>query len=401
MSARDIISTLATRVALVAAGVLSSVITARYLGPEGRGQFFYWTAVAAVVVQFGNAGLHASNAYLLTKRGVGAGVLSANSMFVSWMAGSVLVGVALVILDIFGQGSESRLVLSLALVALAVGGLYTLLGSNLMVAMGHVGEFNLAELVSRYGSVLVLLLAAWYWREVQPMLVALGLASLGSAAFVAWRLQRLAPMQRPSRSVLKAGIGYGTRAYLAACLGLVVSRTNAFLLEPMVDATEYGTWSIAMQFFDVINVIPASLALVLFPRILRSDQPHRLLMPQVLLVVGMILAVSLGFALLGPYVIRLLYGAAFDPAYQHLLWALPGAFGVGVTSILSQYLAAQGFPWALVLVWLVVALVQAGLALLLIPQHGADGAMMALSLAYVLTTALVAGLTLVVRRRQI
>lgn len=400
MSTRDVVGTLVTRVALIAAGLLSSVITARYLGPEGRGEFFYWSAVAAFVVQFGNAGLHASNAYLLTKRGAPAGVLSVNSLIVSLLAGCALVLLALPLLAASGQSWGLLGSRSVALMLLAVGGLFTLLGSNLLVALGRIGEFNLVELVSRYGSVLVLLLAAWLWRDVHHMLLALGLASIGSAAFVLWRLQAHAPLGRPSAAVLRDGMGYGLRAYLAACLGMVVARTNAFLLEPLVPASEYGTWSIAMQFFDVINVVPTSLALVLFPRILRSDEPHRLLLPQILLVTAMLIAVLLGFIVLGPWVIRLLYGPSFDPAYRHLLWALPGALGFGITSILSQYLAAKGFPWSLVLVWLVVAAVQALAAWMLIPWGGADGAMASLSVAYVLTAMLVGLLAVRIKKRN-
>ena len=400
MSARDIVGTLATRVALIAAGLLSSVITARYLGPDGRGAFFYWTAVMAVIVQFGNLGLHASNAYLLTKRGVSAGVLTANSIVVALVVGTGLSVVALVVMHGLGVMGDARLVTSVALVSLSVGSLCALLGTNLLIALGQVGEFNRVELVTRYGAVLVLFAAAWQWRDVDAMLLAFGLAMLAAAAYTISRVLRHAALEPPSLSVLRLGFGYGLRAYLLACLGLLVSRINAFILEPQIDATQYGIWSIAMQFFDVINVIPASLAIVLFPRILRSDQPDRLLWPQVGLVVVLLLIVALTFALIGPYVIHVLYGEAFAPAYWQLLWALPGVFGVGVTSILSQYLAAQGFPWRLVWIWVVVAIVQAALAYLLIPSHGASGAMLALSVSYLLLMVLVVCLTLSVRRRH-
>lgn len=400
MSARDVVGTLATRVALIAAGLLSSVITARYLGPDGRGAFFYWMTMVAVIVQFGNMGLHASNAYLLTKRNTSGGVLLANSVLVSAVVGSVLTLLVLAALQLRSGAVDWVSVKSLALWLLAVGSLCALLGSNLLIALGRVGEFNLVELVARYGSVSVLFVAAWWWRDVDAMLLAFGVAGVVAALFTVWRVQRHALIERPSLAVLRRGFAYGLRAYLAACLGLLVSRVSAFVLEPLVDPTEYGVWSIAMQFFDVINVIPASLAIVLFPRILRSERPDRLLLPQVGLVLVLLTLVSLGFVLLGPYVIRLLYGADFAPAYGQLLLALPGIFGVGVTSILSQYLAAQGFPWSLVLVWTVVAAVQCVLALLLIPIRGADGAMLSLSASYLLLMVLVFALTLLIRRKH-
>ncbi len=400
MSARDVVGTLATRMALIAAGLLSSVITARYLGPDGRGTFFYWTAVMAVIVQFGNMGLHASNAYLLTKRGISAGVLSANSALVALLLGTVFTFLALAIVYWRGGPGDWPPMRSFALWTLSVGSLCALLGSNLLVALGRVGEFNLVELVTRYASVLILFLVAMVCRDVDAMLLAFGVAIMAAAVFTMWRVQRHAPIERPSLGVLRMGFAYGLRAYLVACLGLLVSRINAFILEPQIDATQYGVWSIAMQFFDVINVIPASLAIVLFPRILRSERPDRLLLPQVALVVALLLAVAVTFTLIGPYVIRILYGVAFEPAYRQLLLAIPGVFGVGVTSILSQYLAAKGFPWILVVVWAVVAVVQGALTTRLIPTYGADGAMLSLSASYLLLMVLVISLTLYVRRKH-
>jgi antigen flippase len=400
MSVAQVVTTLATRLALVAAGLLTSIITARYLGPDGRGQFFFWTTVAALVVQFGNGGLQASNAYLLTRRGADAGVLSANSLLVSLVAGLLLGVLALAVL---GLGNPDRQVVgarAAAVLMLAVSGLYIMLGSNLLVALGRVGEFNRVELVVRYGAVLVLLATAWAWRQVDSLLVALGLVSLASCAFVLWRLQQVAPLGRPSTTVLREGIGYGLRAYLAAGLGMLVARSNAFLLEPRVDAAEYGTWSIAMQFFDVMNLIPASVALVLLPRILRAERPHDMLGPQMLLVGGLLTVVAAGFVLVGAPVIEFLYGAAFVPAYDHLLWGLPGLLGLGLTAILSQYLAAKGLPWSLVWVWLVVALLQGGLAWTLIPHHGVDGAMLSLSIAYLLGLGLIAALVHNLRKRD-
>lgn len=400
MSVATLVSTLATRLALVAAGLLTSVITARYLGPDGRGQFFFWTTVAAVVVQLGNAGLQASNAYLLTRRSTDAGVLSANSLVVSLVAGVLLGGVALAVLAAGDPGRQVAGVRAAAVLMLSVSGLYVMLGSNLLVALGRVGEFNRVELVVRYGSVIVMLAVAWAWRQVDSLLLALGLASLASCAFVLWRLQQVAPLGRPSAKVLREGMGYGLRAYLAAGLGMLVARSNAFLLEPRVDATEYGTWSIAMQFFDVMNLIPASVALVLLPRILRAERPHDMLGPQMLLVGGLLAVVAAGFVLVGAPVIQFLYGAAFVPAYNHLLWGLPGLLGLGLTAILSQYLAAKGLPWSLVWLWLVVALVQGALAWVLIPAHGADGAMLSLSIAYLLGAAMIAALVLNLRKRN-
>src|SRR3989442_8842856 len=59
--------TFATRVFLIGAGVVASVMVARALGPEGRGLYAVAGALAGVGVQFGNLGLHSANTYFAAR----------------------------------------------------------------------------------------------------------------------------------------------------------------------------------------------------------------------------------------------------------------------------------------------------------------------------------------------
>ncbi|MCI0659429.1 MAG: hypothetical protein L0170_20460, partial [Acidobacteria bacterium] len=64
----DVAATFASRLILVGFGVASSVLTARYLGPAGRGSLATLTALAGIGLQLGNLGLHASNTYQVSRR---------------------------------------------------------------------------------------------------------------------------------------------------------------------------------------------------------------------------------------------------------------------------------------------------------------------------------------------
>lgn len=60
-------STFANRILLLGMGLITSVIVARILKPEGRGLYAVTIAITAAGVQFGNFGLHASNTYHAAK----------------------------------------------------------------------------------------------------------------------------------------------------------------------------------------------------------------------------------------------------------------------------------------------------------------------------------------------
>ncbi len=66
---RDVVPTLAARVFVIVCGLASSIIMAKVLGPEGRGEYFYIVTLAQLAMQVGNLGLGSSNT---SHRGPGA-----------------------------------------------------------------------------------------------------------------------------------------------------------------------------------------------------------------------------------------------------------------------------------------------------------------------------------------
>lgn len=389
---KQIVWTLIVRVLLIAAGFVSSIITARFLGPEGRGVFFYWTTLAAFAIQFGNLGLHSSNTYLLTKGRARLSALAENSLWVSLIGGGVLGGLFILLLWLMDGATGGRWSLLLPALFLIPSGLYFLLGTNLLVAEGRIGEYNGFELAYRYLGLAAMFFSAWYWGSPQALLLIMGVVAGLMCLPLYHRLRVLGGDGAGSFLLIRQGFGYAMRAYLAAALGFAVLRLNALLIEKYRDAETLGVWSISVQLLDVILVIPSTIALVLLPRIMRSEQPYQLMQTQLRLVSITLVVVCAVVGWLGHDFIMLVYGKAFADAYTMLLWGLPGIFALGLTSILSQYLASAGIPLTLVFIWMTGLVAELVLALWLIPIHGGIGAMLALSAAYLLILGMVWGL---------
>lgn len=379
---RQMLGTLAVRILLIAAGFISSIITAHFLGPEGRGIFFYWTTLAAFAIQFGNLGLHSSNTYLLTKRRVQLSALTTNSLWISVIAGAALAGLLTLSMWLKDDSLQNKWLLLLPILLMIPSGLYFLLGINLLVAEGRIGEYNGFELANRYLGLAATTFAAWYWYVPEALLVAMGMTSVAMCLLLYRRLRALGGVGRGSFILVRMGLGYAMRAYMASVLGFAVLRLNTLLIEQYMDAMTLGMWSIAAQLLDVILTIPSTIALVLLPRIMRSEQPYMLMQAQFRLVAIALLLVCVATVWLGHGLITLVYGESFEGAYAMLLWGLPGVFALGLTSILSQYLASEGIPLTLVFVWAIGLAVEWILAIWLIPNQGATGAMQSLSLAY-------------------
>jgi O-antigen/teichoic acid export membrane protein len=257
-----------------------------------------------------------------------------------------------------------------------------MLGTNLLVAEGRISQYNGFEIANRYLALGAVLFSVWYWRTPQALLLVIGLlAALMCLPLYAY-LQKLDQGGGASLRLLRSGLGYAMRAYMVATLAFFVLRMNALLLEKYTNPTALGLWSIAAQIIDVIIVIPNTAALVLLPRIIRSDQPYQLMQSQLRMVAACLALVCVAAVWFGRDAILLVYGARFEPAYAMLLWGLPGAFALGLTSILSQYLASVGMPFAVVWIWFIGLVVEFVCALWWIPKYGGEGAMASLSVAY-------------------
>lgn len=373
--------TAATRVALTAFGLLTSIITARYLGQAGRGDYFFMITLCAVIVQLANVGLPASNTYLVARRAGRIGALLTNSVWVSLgVAGGIgaLVALAAHASGMLQDTPASYLWLS---AALAPPSLLYLLASNLLVGTERIHAYNAVEIGSR---VLVLagMIAAAVYGAGPGGFVAAAIVSWSAAALAtAWLVVGRRPLSpRFDAAVFREGFRFATKAYVVTLLSFLVLRANIFVLRREFGPADLGLYSVAAQIGDVLAVLPQAVALVLFPRLLRQETGRWATTVRTAVVVGAVMIVACGVtALLAEPVISLLFGASFEPSARVLYWMLPAVLCLGVSGVFSQYLSAVGIPRPVIAVWAAGVGLVAVLSLVLIPDRGAAGAAVALS----------------------
>ena len=93
---RQIALTAGTRLGLTVFGLVTSIVTARFLGQSGRGDYFFIVTLAALIVQFANLGLPSSNTYFAARDPERTPQLVANALWISLGVGGGLgVGIAL------------------------------------------------------------------------------------------------------------------------------------------------------------------------------------------------------------------------------------------------------------------------------------------------------------------
>ena len=82
--------------------------------------------------------------------------------------------------------------------------------------------------------------------------------------------------------------------------------------------------------------------------------------------------------------VRVLFGAQFLPAAELYYWIVPGAFSLGMLTILSHHFAGTGFPLEAMLIWFIGLAVNIAINLAFLEEHGTYIASLASSVAYVI-----------------
>lgn len=345
---RHFSTTAATRLVLVAFGLATSLLTARLLGPEGRGEYFFVVTFANTIVQFANLGLHSANTYFVARDRRHATAYASNSLWMALGFGGcvgLLAAVVVWALGMYPDLSFRHLLLGAAFVPPL---LFFNLGGNLLVGLGEISAFNRLQLTSAILSLVFFAVAGFWKGSAGAVLFAAVAAQTSVGVLLTFGLsKRLRGFPGAfHRDVLRGSLHYAFRAYLACLLGYVALRAPVFFLRRYASGEAMGHYSIASQMADLLIIFPQSLSLVLFPELVREAASGRwsVLTKNLrwsALIFGAVIAVA---CLVADPLIQLAFGARFLPAGALFRGLAPGVFCLGLTSILSQSLAAIGFP---------------------------------------------------------
>jgi len=388
--------TFATRLLMIFNSVAAGIIVAHWLGAEGVGQLAVINVAVATVVQLGSFGLPSSNTYFIAQDQTHFRAAAINSLLFALATGIILAlalsAIASLRPDWFGF--SPRL---LRIAALSIPfQLITLIGLNILLAVGRIREFNLLDLAGQsfvlINAALVLLLLK---RGLETLVTFNTLASILVALVIAVLLVMSAKTLAHSKwradiALLRRMIFYGLKFHVSILAGAIIVRADLLVVNHFRGAAEAGVYSVASQFALLLMLLPGVIATLLFPRV-TSEQDVRgettcLVSRYTTFVMFLCCLAAVPFSLLLP----LIYGAAFADATTLLLILLPGVYLIGLESVLVQHFNALGLPRAIPLYWVVTLILNLVLVFALVPRFGAQGAAVASTISYAAIFALVA-----------
>jgi len=357
---REVLASALSRGLALVVGVATAIITARTLGVDGRGEYFYIVTIGLLATQLANGGLSSSNTFLAARLRGDVPILLVNSLWVSLLAAPLAaVGVSYAASRISAAPTQ-LLILTSWTVLLAPAALFYLLTSNLLIGIQDFTRHNAIIVATSIVRLLLFIAAALYWGTVHAFLAVLVLTTIGSCIATGVALTRNAiPVDSlwPSTPMLGRSMGLASRAFLTLLLAYLLSRMPVIALGFNGDTHSVGVVSVVLQILDVLAILPASVGMVLFPKLVsgtESEGIKRTLWALVWTLATMLLACGL-LAVISVPLVRILFGDEFAAASEALRWALPGAIFLAMAGVLGQYLAAGGFPLSSVAAWVLAA----------------------------------------------
>jgi O-antigen/teichoic acid export membrane protein len=398
---RDAAVTVGSRVVLAVLIFGTDIVLARLLGPSAKGRFaivLLYSQLVALVLGWGmdQALAVASGRSLRSAR---AGFANA----VLWTA--VVGGFGLVVSAwAYGLGKpgppDGPLVSLLPHLsarqflysAIAVPGelffaiaLFALLGRRL------IASYAAARILRRLTLLVLLVGAAAVARLSLEVALAMNLVALALTALLIVAIARRHGFLsvRPSRALLVEQMAFGTRAVPGALAERLQFRADSFLVNLLLGVKWTGIYSVTSGLAETLWYIPNALGIVMFSRAVDPATDSGRVAAALTRATVLVAAVSaIPAAVLGPSLVRLVYGSTFADAGVALRYILPGIVAYSIVAVLTRYLSGQGHPGTTTLIMALGLGLNLLANLFLIPRLGINGAGLSSSISYTATAVL-------------
>ena len=383
-----VLQTMLTQALVIGINLLTGVLTARMLGPEGRGVFAAATLWPQLLLATSFLGMPSAIVYFTRMHRQAAGSIFAASIIIAaaYFCLTTVVGLIAAPLTMRHYSADAVL---LAQVCAVMTGFYVLqmLLRQLFVGLGLFASFNLTVCLppALYLGGLLIALALGKLTVVSATLCLMG----SMAVTAVWMFCRVNLVCRPVTRGLSGWfrpiLSYATRGAAADFLAGVASFSDRLILIAFISPVELGLYAVAYSCSRMMFILQTVVNSVVFPAMAgRSksdikalhDHAFRFTLYAAATVVALVI-------LAGKSALVLLYGSSFLPAVVilNILVVEAGLTCVAaVTEKLYCSLDAPGFVSVAQSVSFIV--IVAGLAVL-VPVHGAVGAASAVLLATV------------------
>jgi O-antigen/teichoic acid export membrane protein len=384
------------RLAVLACALVSSVLLARILGPEGRGLFALVFLLPELATTFGLLGFdHANVVYAGLEPNSRRALVWHSAVIAAVIGGSIaLVLVGCVVFGAPGFDMLQRAPLSYQLITLSIIPFVMVVEywGSIIRGMNRISLNNKVEMAFKLASVILLsVVLIWLrWGVAGAIITHVTITLAGVVAAVVL-LQRVGVWGRPTfdPALWRQTRRFAFPAYLATVLSYLNYRVDQIIIAALLPTEQLGFYVLAVSLAERLWLVTGVVANALLPHLTNSTERDPKISAEVARHVVMWTGLGCVFVFIAADpIVSLLFSSAFTEVVAPLRYLLPGILVASCGKILVGELLARKKVASMV--WMTGASAAVNIVgnFVLIPHLGISGAALASTLSYALLSVL-------------
>jgi len=384
---KDTAGVFASQVVVVATALAGAIITARVLGPSGRGVLTLatlWVSFFALAVPM-SAGY--GMIYQVRHSRATLSQALSSALGLSVVCGAVAFALALGLAPAFSRTFLAGVPLKYVLLA-AVGlpaAIFAALASLALIGAGRARHAALLGAVNAMLSLAALAVAVLVLKWGVWGAIAAGSLSclFGAALTVIWLRSELRPALLVQPELWRFSLCFGAKLHGGMLAQWANYGLDRFLINLYLGPMAVGVYTVAAMAAERLWLLPGAVCASLYSRTGGDAENDAEVTARACRVTFWLMAGACALvAAAAPPLIPRVLGAEFAPASRLLLVFLPGVLLLTLLKVLAPYICNRGKPAAVTYLSTGALVITLVLNLALIPRCGIAGAAIASSVAY-------------------
>ncbi|MBM3318113.1 MAG: oligosaccharide flippase family protein, partial [Candidatus Eisenbacteria bacterium] len=214
---QDTLRTLVFQFLMLAAGMVTNIVVARTLGPEGKGLLSFLRYALFVTINLGGLGLHAAAIQHIGKRRFPPPTIAATQIVLALALGAICAAAMALILPLYRDKMELQPAVWLSFLPVLVVSLVHLNLSGVLVGLGRIRDDNVIRLLSplAWMTGAVVVLALLRGDKTAGALTWIAAQSVSAVAAILWIWIVARPRFVRLAGCARASLRFGFEVYLA------------------------------------------------------------------------------------------------------------------------------------------------------------------------------------------
>jgi|TARA_B110001450_G_scaffold254878_1_gene281148 O-antigen/teichoic acid export membrane protein len=378
-----------TKIFLAILKISMSVITARFLGPAGRGVFFSFFQASGITNTIFTISLGEGLIYNIGNGTIKQKNVFGTVIFLSLCFGLFISCILFLILPILQAHFLNNVGMNILDLSyfIAPAMMFEYFSNS---ALRGLKLFTIANKISISSRITVLVLSCFslYFFEgsIYHLILWFGIALLINCVVYAAALLKASNFKLfINYKNIPETLRYSIRVHPAVLLTEIEYRADIFILLFFLDAAAVGIYSIGVTVAQLIWYASNSVNSIFFPHLasMHQGEAKNLFSARVIkfnFLINLFLIIIL--CLFGSFIINILYGELFSQSYFVLLILAPGLLSDSIGRNLATWLKGEGAPKILSVISILSLIFNIALNFIFIPKYGLYGAALASAITY-------------------